>query len=53
MLISDLHPWGVTYKEAVKIQKDLKDKVSLKKIDKRIKYVAGLDVSYAKESNIM
>ncbi|MBW1674178.1 MAG: endonuclease V [Deltaproteobacteria bacterium] len=51
MLISDLHPWGVTYKEAVKIQKDLKDKVSLKKIDKRIKYVAGLDVSYAKGSN--
>jgi len=53
MVISDLHPWDVTYKEAVKIQKDLKDKVSLKKIDKRIKYVAGLDVSYAKESNIM
>jgi len=53
MVISDLHPWDVTYKEAVKIQKDLKDKVSLKKIDKRIKYVAGLDVSYAKGSNIM
>jgi deoxyribonuclease V len=53
MVIYDLHPWDVTYKEAVKIQKDLKDKVSLKKIDKRIKYVAGLDVSYAKGSNIM
>jgi deoxyribonuclease V len=53
MVISDLHPWDVTYKEAVKIQKDLKDKVSLKKIDKRIKYVAGLDVSYTKGSNIM
>jgi len=53
MDISDLHPWNVTYKEAVKIQKDLKDKVSLKKIDKRIKYVAGLDVSYARGSTIM
>jgi len=53
MVISDLHPWDVTYKEAVKIQKDLKDKVNLKKIDKRIKYVAGLDVSYARGSNIM
>jgi len=53
MVISDLHSWDVTYKEAVKIQNDLKDKVSLKKIDKRIKYVAGLDVSYAKGSNIM
>jgi len=53
MDISDLHPWNVTYKEAVKIQKELKDKVILKKIDKRIKYVAGLDVSYARGSNIM
>ncbi len=53
MVISDLHPWDVTYKEAVKIQKDLKDKVSLKKINKRIEYIAGLDVSYAKGSNIM
>ena len=53
MDISDLHPWNVTYKEAIKIQKNLKDKVILKKIDKRIKYVAGLDVSYARGSNIM
>jgi len=53
MHITDLHPWNVTYKEAVTIQKRLKDKVSLRKIDKRIKYVAGLDVSYVKGSNIM
>lgn len=53
MIISDLHPWDVTYKEAAKIQKELKDKVSLKKIDKKIKYVAGLDISYAKGSNVM
>jgi len=53
MDISDLHPWDVTYKEAVKIQKELKDKVVLKNIDKRIRYVAGLDVSYARGSNIM
>ncbi len=53
MEIPDLHPWNVTYKEAVRIQKCLKDKVILKKINKRIKYVAGLDVSYAKGSNKM
>jgi len=53
MDISDLHPWDVTYKEAVKIQKELKDKVVLKNIDKRIRYVAGLDVSYARGSDIM
>ena len=42
MIISDLHPWDVTYKEAAKIQKELKDKVSLKKIDKKIKWVCSL-----------
>ncbi len=53
MDIPDLHPWNVTYKKAVKIQKNLKDKVILKKIDKKIRHIAGLDVSYAKGANIM
>ncbi len=51
MDIPDLHPWNVTYEEAIKIQKCLKDKVILKKIDRRINYIAGLDVSYAKGGN--
>ena len=51
MDIPDLHPWNVTYEEAIKIQERLKDKVILKKIDRRINYIAGLDVSYAKGSN--
>jgi deoxyribonuclease V len=51
MNIPDLHPWNVTYEEAIKIQKYLKDKVILKKIDRRINYIAGLDVSYAKAAN--
>jgi deoxyribonuclease V len=48
MHIIDLHPWNVTYEEAIKIQNSLKDKVLLKKIDTEIKYIAGLDVSYAR-----
>lgn len=48
MDIPDLHPWNVTYEEAVKIQECLKDKVVLRKIDREIRYIAGLDVSYAK-----
>ena len=51
MDISDLHPWNVTHEEAVKIQKCLRDKVILKRIDKKINYIAGLDVSYAKGAN--
>ncbi|UCF73854.1 MAG: endonuclease V [Deltaproteobacteria bacterium] len=50
MDIPDLHRWNVTYEEAVNIQKCLKDEVILKKIDKKIKYIAGLDVAYAKGS---
>jgi len=51
MDIPDLHPWNVTYEEAVKIQKRLREKVILKKIDRRINCIAGLDVSYAKGGN--
>jgi len=51
MDIPDLHPWNVTCEEAIKIQERLKDKVILKKIDRRINYIAGLDVSYAKGGN--
>jgi deoxyribonuclease V len=48
MDIFDLHPWDVTYREAIKIQEQLKGKVILGKIASRPDYVAGLDVSYEK-----
>ncbi len=51
MDISDLYPWNVTYEEAVKIQKSLRDKVILRELDNRIRYIAGLDVCYAKGSS--
>ncbi|MBW1690683.1 MAG: endonuclease V [Deltaproteobacteria bacterium] len=50
MDIPNLHPWNVTYEEAVRIQERLKDKVFLRKINKEIKYIVGLDASYAKGS---
>ena len=48
MDIPDLHPWDVTYREAIKIQEQLKGKVILRKIPDRPNYIAGLDVSYQK-----
>jgi len=51
MDIPDLHPWNVTYEEAIKIQMRLKDEVILKKIERKIDHIAGLDVSYAKGGN--
>jgi deoxyribonuclease V len=51
MNISNVHPWNVTYKEAVKIQERLRDEVVVKKIYKEIKCIVGVDASYAKASN--
>ncbi len=53
MNIATLHPWDITYEEAIKIQNLLRDKVVLKRIDKKIKYIAGLDVSYEKGTHLV
>ena len=44
---SELHPWNVTAKEAIEIQKSLRDKVIIEPFGdiKKIRYVAGVDVS--------
>ncbi|MCJ7647296.1 MAG: deoxyribonuclease V [Candidatus Lokiarchaeota archaeon] len=42
----NLHSWEVSPQEAIKIQKDLKSNVSLKKSFSKIDKIAGVDVSY-------
>jgi deoxyribonuclease V len=46
-----LHPWNVSYKEAVEIQKRLKKQILLKSLFKNLngKLIAGADVSYDKQ----
>jgi deoxyribonuclease V len=41
-----LHSWEVSPQEAIKIQKDLKSNISLKKSFSKIDKIAGADVSY-------
>jgi deoxyribonuclease V len=43
-----LHPWNVSYQEAVTIQESLKDRVIMQDLTGRIKRVAGADISYAR-----
>jgi deoxyribonuclease V len=43
--LKELHPWNVTPKEAVEIQRRLQPLVILKNRLKRVRYVAGTDVS--------
>lgn len=42
----NLHSWEVSPQEAIKIQKDLKSNLSLKKSFNKIDKIAGVDVSY-------
>jgi deoxyribonuclease V len=43
--LKELHPWNVTPKEAVEIQRRLQSRVILRNRIKRVRYVAGTDVS--------
>ena len=54
MNIKNLHSWKVSYKEAVQIQQDLKEKLILhdENIPQEIKLVAGADISYSKGENL-
>lgn len=47
MDIKELHPWNVSPREAVAIQKQLQPQLTLKNRLKFIRYVAGADVSFS------
>jgi len=42
-----LHPWNVTYREAISIQEKLRRNISLIKSIRKVRSVAGADVSYS------
>ena len=48
----NLHPWDLPYEEAVKIQRDLRDRLVLESPEIDLKLVAGADVSYSRGSNL-
>lgn len=54
MKINELHPWDVTYRQAVAIQLALKERLVLSDEDTfpRIANIAGADISYAKKSDL-
>ena len=51
MKVRNLHSWNVSYKRAVAIQQNLRDKLILRASGKRFRLVAGADISYAKKSD--
>ena len=48
-----LHPWNVTRRQAIDIQKSLCRHVVLKKLPGTVRSVAGADVSFSKKSDIL
>ena len=48
MQIKPLHRWDVSCKEAVLIQEKLRRKLLFSPLPRRVRYVAGVDVSYCK-----
>ena len=48
MIARSLHPWNVNYREAVRIQEKLRRDISLTNSARKVKSVAGADVSYSR-----
>ena len=53
MIIKQLHPWNVSPKEAIEIQKGLRSRLEIKELAGTIRYVAGADVSFSRKRDII
>ncbi len=53
MRFKKLHPWSVSYQEAVGIQAKLRDLLILDGLNSRPQIIAGADVAYSKQTNLV
>ncbi|HIC92413.1 MAG TPA: deoxyribonuclease V [Syntrophaceae bacterium] len=51
MKIRQLHRWDLGYREALKVQETLKERLIFTRLRRKVGLVAGADVSYAKNNN--
>ncbi|WKN41771.1 deoxyribonuclease V [Tunicatimonas pelagia] len=51
-MLIPLHPWNVSPTEAVKIQRDMREKVRLEPLFDSVQYVAGADISFDRGSDV-
>lgn len=52
MKYDNLHPWNLSYGEAIKIQQDLRDRIIIEPFKSEPILVAGADVSYTRGSDL-
>lgn len=50
MRVLELHPWRVSYREAVGIQNSLRERLRLEPLARPLRLVAGADVAYPRLS---
>jgi len=48
-----LHPWRVSFHEAVAIQESLRERLALQPLDRPVRLIAGADVAYARSTHCM
>jgi deoxyribonuclease V len=48
-----LHEWAVTPREAVELQKSLRERVRIEPLERRVETIAGADISFNKFSPVM
>ena len=53
MNIRELHPWDVSFHEAIEIQNYLRHQLIFKDLPEKIRFVGGTDVSSSKNSNMI
>jgi deoxyribonuclease V len=49
MIARSLHPWDVSYREAIRIQEKLRSNISLRNSTRKVSSIAGADVAYSKK----
>jgi deoxyribonuclease V len=51
--MKNLHSWKVSVEKAIQIQKDLKDRIILRKTFSKVRTIGGGDVSYSKNEDLL
>jgi deoxyribonuclease V len=53
MRTEPLHPWRVSYRQAVQIQESLRHRLQIRPLRQRVRLVAGADVAYSRPTHRM
>ena len=50
LVVHNYHPWNLTFREAVEVQKELQTQAMVRPLGKKVRWVGGCDVAYTKKT---